>query len=70
MGTTPAALKGEAIMTQTFLLRSLGDELRGYEYDSETKQQSIQWNTPNLPCPRKARQVRSNINTMLICFLM
>lgn len=45
-----------------------GDESWCYGYDPETKQQSSQWNTPASPRPKKARQVRSNIKTMLICF--
>lgn len=45
-----------------------GDESWCYGYDPETKQQSSQWKTPASPRPKKARQVRSNIKTMLICF--
>ena len=33
-----------------------------------TKFQSSQWKSPGLPRPKKARQVRSNIKSMLICF--
>ena len=33
-----------------------------------TKTQSSQWKSPGSPRPKKARQVRSNINSMLICF--
>ncbi|VVC25866.1 Transposase, type 1 [Cinara cedri] len=43
-----------------------GDE--SWFYDPETKQQSSQWKTSASPRPKKARQVRSNIKTMLICF--
>ena len=39
-----------------------------YVYDSENKQQSSQWRSPNSPRPRKARQVRSNVKYMLIGF--
>ena len=35
----------------------------------ETKQQSMQWKTPSSPRPKKARQVHSNINSVLIIFL-
>ena len=38
-------------------------------YDSETKTQSSQWKkSPWSSRPKKARQVRSNIKSMLICF--
>jgi len=39
-----------------------------YSYDPETKQQSSQWKLPNSPWPKKARQVRSNVKSMLIFF--
>jgi len=45
-----------------------GDESWYYGYDPETKQASIQWKTPTSPRPKKARQVRSNVKTMLIVF--
>jgi hypothetical protein len=45
-----------------------GDETWVYGYDPETKQQSSQWNSPNSPRPKKARQVRSNVKSMLIVF--
>lgn len=45
-----------------------GDESWCYGYDPETKQQSSQWKTPASPRPKKARQVKSNVKTMLICF--
>ena len=45
-----------------------GDESWCYGYDPKTKQQSSQWKTPGSPRPKKARQVKSNIKTMLICF--
>lgn len=37
-------------------------------YDLETKQQSSQWKTRSSPRPKKARQVKSNLETTLICF--
>jgi histone-lysine N-methyltransferase SETMAR len=45
-----------------------GDETWVYGYDPETKQQSSKWNSPNSPRPKKARQVRSNVKSMLIVF--
>jgi hypothetical protein len=45
-----------------------GDESWVYGYDPETKQMSSQWKTPSSPRPKKARQVRSNVKTMLIAF--
>ena len=45
-----------------------GDESWCYGYDPETKQTSNQWKTPTSPRPKKARQVRSNVKTMLIVF--
>jgi hypothetical protein len=53
----------------TFLPRIItGDESWVYGYDPETKQMSSQWKTPSLPLPKEARQVRSNVKTMLITF--
>jgi hypothetical protein len=43
-----------------------GDESWVYGYDPETKQQPSQWRTLNSPRPRKARQVRNNVKSMLI----
>ncbi|GFV81724.1 histone-lysine n-methyltransferase setmar-like protein [Trichonephila clavipes] len=45
-----------------------GDETWVYGYDPETKQQSSQWKFPSEPRPKKARQSRSNIKSMLIVF--
>jgi len=45
-----------------------GDETWVYGYDPETKKQSSQWKSPNSPRPKKARQVRSNVKSMLIVF--
>ena len=45
-----------------------GDETWVYGYDLETKQELSQWNSPNLPQPKKACQVRSNVKYMLIAF--
>ena len=45
-----------------------GDETWIYCYDPETKQQSAQWKSPGSPRPKKARQVKSKIKSMLIVF--
>jgi len=45
-----------------------GDESCVYGYDPETKQMSSQWKTASSPRPKKARQVKSNVKTMLIAF--
>ena len=45
-----------------------GDETWVYPYDPETETQSSQWKSPGSPRPKKVRQVRSNIKSMLICF--
>ena len=42
-----------------------GDETWVYDYDPETKQQLSQWKSPNSPRPKKARQVRSNVKSIL-----
>jgi hypothetical protein len=39
-----------------------------YGYAPENKQQSSQWKSSNSPRPKKARQVRSNVKSMLIVF--
>jgi len=46
----------------------MADESWCYGYDPETKQASSQWKTPTSPRPKKKRQVRSNVKTMLIVF--
>ena len=45
-----------------------GDELWVYGYDPETKQQSSQWKRPDEHRPKKARQSRSHVQSMLIFF--
>jgi hypothetical protein len=45
-----------------------GNESWIYGYDPETKQQSSQWKCPSSPRPKKPRQVKSNVKSMLICF--
>ncbi|UYV71381.1 hypothetical protein LAZ67_8002859 [Cordylochernes scorpioides] len=46
----------------------IGDEAWVYGYDVETKAQSSQWKLPHEPRPKKARQVRSNVNVLLTVF--
>ena len=45
-----------------------GDETWCFEYDPETKRQSLRWKTQNSPRPKKARLSRSQVKTMLMCF--
>lgn len=63
------ALKEEFQNDPNFFSKVItGDESWCYSYDPETKQQSSQWKTSSSPRPKKARQVKSNIKAMLICF--
>jgi hypothetical protein len=53
----------------TFLSRVItGDESWIYSYDPEAKQQFSQWKSPNSPRPKKARQMKSKVKSMLISF--
>jgi len=62
-------LKENAANDPSFLLNVItGDETWVYTYNPETKTQSSQWKSPGSPRPKKARQVQSNIKSMLICF--
>jgi len=62
-------LKENAANDPSFLSNVItGDETWVYAYDPETKTQSCQWKSPGSPQPKKARQVRSNIKSMFICF--
>jgi len=45
-----------------------GDETWCFQYDPETKRQSMQWKKQNSPRPKKARMSRSQVKTMLVCF--
>jgi hypothetical protein len=45
-----------------------GDKMWVYGYDVEAKAQSSQWVSKTSPRPKKARQVRSNLKTMLTVF--
>lgn len=44
------------------------DESWVYGYDPETKRQSSQWKLSSEPRPKKARQSRSNVKSLLIVF--
>ena len=62
-------LKRNAANDPSFLSNVItGGETWVYAYDPETKTQSSQWKSLGSPRPKKARQVRSNIKSMLICF--
>ena len=62
-------LKNQIESNQNILSKVItGDEGWCYGYDPQTKQASNQWKTPISPRPKKARQVRSNVKTMLIVF--
>jgi len=45
-----------------------GDETWRFQYDPETKRQSMQWKTQNSPRPKKARMSRSQVENMFACF--
>ena len=45
-----------------------GDGSWVYGYDPETKQQSSQWKHPDEPRPKKARQSRTHVKSMMIIF--
>ena len=57
----------EYLQTEPDLLQRVitGDESWIFEYDPETKRQSLQWKCPSSPRPKKARQSRSKIKLML-----
>jgi len=62
-------LKENAANDTSFLSNVITvDETWVYAYDPETKTQCSQWISPGSPRTKKARQVRSNIKSMLICF--
>ena len=44
------------------------DESGVYGYGIEAKAQSLQWKRPEEPRPKKALQVRSNVNVLLTVF--
>jgi hypothetical protein len=45
-----------------------GNETWRFQYNPETKQQSMQWKTQNSPRLKKARMSRSQVKTTLVCF--
>jgi len=47
-----------------------GDETWAYQYDPETKRQSAHWKIANSPRPKKFRQSKSRVKTMLLIFFM
>jgi histone-lysine N-methyltransferase SETMAR len=46
-----------------------GDESWCFQFDPETKCQSMQWKKSASPRPKMARMSRAQVKTMLICFL-
>jgi hypothetical protein len=46
----------------------MGDESWCFQYDPETKRQSMQWKTSVSPRPKKACMSQAQAKTMLICF--
>ena len=58
------------LQTEPDLLQRVitADESWIFEYDLETKCQSLQWKYLSSPLPKKARQLRSKIKLMLIAF--
>jgi len=62
-------LKNQIESDPNYLSKAItGDESWCHAYDPETKQALSQWKTPTSPRPKKARQVRSNVKTMLSQF--
>jgi hypothetical protein len=64
-------LREKANEDPTFISRIItGDEswIYSYGYDPKTKQQSLHWKSSQSPRAKKARQVRSSTNSMLIVF--
>ena len=62
-------LRQRALDDPSFMSRVItGDESWVYGYDPETKQQSSQWKSPGSPRPKKARQSRNALKSMLIVF--
>jgi hypothetical protein len=62
-------LKENADKDSSFLFKVImDDETKVYAIDSKTKTQPSQWKSPRSARQKKARQVRSNIKTMLISF--
>jgi hypothetical protein len=45
-----------------------GDEAWCFQYDRETRRQSMEWKTQNSPSPKKAHMSRSQVKIMIVCF--
>jgi len=45
-----------------------GDESWFFQYDPETKRQSLEWRSKGSPRPKKARMSKSKLKYMLVCF--
>ena len=45
-----------------------GDECWFFQYDPETKRQSLEWRLKGSPRPKKARMSKSKVKYMLVCF--
>ena len=60
----------EKIKDDPYILRQIitGDETWVFQYNSETKRQSMQWKTAESPRPKKVRMSKSKIKVMLITF--
>ncbi|GFW65801.1 putative mariner transposase [Trichonephila clavipes] len=61
----------ESIENDPYFLEHVitGDESWVFEYDPETKRQSMNWHTSTSPRPKKARMSKSKIKNMLIRFV-
>jgi hypothetical protein len=45
-----------------------GDESWFFQYNPETKRQSLEWSSKGSPRPKKARMSKSKVKCMLVCF--
>jgi len=45
-----------------------GDECWFFQYDPETKRQSLEWSLKGSPRPKKTRMSKSKVQRMLVCF--
>ena len=45
-----------------------GDESWFFQYDPETKRQSLEWRSKGSPMPKKTRMSKSKLKYMLVCF--
>ena len=60
----------EKIKGNLYILRQIitGDETWVFQYNPETKRQSIQWKIAESPRPKKAQMSKSKIKVRLIAF--